>query len=182
MSRSATATRDRKGRNRQPPENFLISVQHRRVRVTATSRRNDIPPRRNVQFETLDSSTRTEIVDPNWHRSRSLHKECEWKQGESAVMSTKELWEDRTQLAYQGTNPNSPFPVSPQGKAGAGGFPPRRKNCGSPRKRASPLARSPKRTRERFLLTEGGLLMEALTPAGRIERLAGREEVPCARG
>ncbi len=157
-------------------------MQHRRVRVTATSRRNDIPPRRNVQFETLDSSTRTEIVDPNWHRSRSLHKRVRMEAGRVSGGEYNELWEDRTQLAYQGRNPNSPFPVSPQGKAGAGGFPPRRKNCGSPRKRASPLARSPKRTRERFCLTEEGLLMEALTPAARIERLAGREEVHCARG
>ena len=58
---------------------------------------------------------------------------------------------------------DSPFPFPLKGKAGAGGFPPRRKNGGSPRKRASPLARSPKKDRvnERFLLTEGGLLMEA---------------------
>jgi hypothetical protein len=26
------------------------------------------------------------IEDPNWHRSKLLHKECEWKQGESAVV------------------------------------------------------------------------------------------------
>jgi hypothetical protein len=26
------------------------------------------------------------IEDPNWHRSELLHKECEWKQGESAVV------------------------------------------------------------------------------------------------
>src|SRR3954447_12638725 len=42
----------------------------------------------------------------------------------------------------------TPLSRFPQGKAGAGGFPPRRKNGGSPRKRASPLARSPKRTRK----------------------------------
>ena len=65
-------------------------------------------------------------------------------------------------LRQQGKESLLPFPVS-RGKAGAGGFPPRRKNGGSPRKRASPLAGSPKKTRdERFLLTEGGLLMEAL--------------------
>ena len=65
----------------------------------------------------------------------------------------------------------TPLSRFPQGKAGAGGFPPRRKNRGSPRKRASPLARSPKRTRERFCLTEEGLLMETLM---------GREPVSAA--
>ncbi len=25
-----------------------------------------------------------EIEDPNWHRSKPLHLECEWKQGDSA--------------------------------------------------------------------------------------------------
>jgi hypothetical protein len=50
---------------------------------------------------TLDSSTRTDIVDPNWHGSKPLHKECEWKQGESAVVSITSCkqWEIGLQVA-----------------------------------------------------------------------------------
>src|ERR1700722_9486219 len=99
------------------------------------------------------------IEDPNWHRSKLLHKECEWKHGESAVVNKAAMDIAGGSQARKGIL--LPFPVSPKGKAGVGGFPPRRKNGGSPRKRASPLARSPKRTRERFSLTEEGLLMEA---------------------
>lgn len=38
----------------------------------------------------------------------------------------------------EGIFKNSPFPF-PKGKAGAGGFPPRRPRRGSPHKRAAPL-------------------------------------------
>ena len=47
-----------------------------------------------------------------------------------------------------------PFPVSPKGKAGAGGFPPRRKNSGSPRKRAKPPCAIPQKDAQKISLTE----------------------------
>jgi hypothetical protein len=61
---------------------------------------------------------------------------------------------------------DSPFPVSPTGKAGAGGFPPRRqKRAAPPHKRGkalgfAPLVRSPGED-ARSYLTMTGLLMEA---------------------
>jgi hypothetical protein len=58
---------------------------NRRVRVTARSRRNE-----GLRKETLSSIQRwqhpLQIVNSNWHRSKSLPQECEWKQGESAVV------------------------------------------------------------------------------------------------
>ena len=36
-----------------------------------------------------------EIEDPNWHRSETLQKECEWKQGDSAGVNlgrTRKYW------------------------------------------------------------------------------------------
>jgi hypothetical protein len=104
-----------------------------------------------------------EIVDSNWHRSKQLHGECEWKQGESAVMDVGEgrkappagspmgMIAMQQEAAYGSTEfgrPLSRFPL--RGKAGAGGFPPRRRHvtrqqkalacadaAGSPRKRAA---------------------------------------------
>ncbi len=78
-----------------------------------------------------------DIEDPKWHRSEGFIKECEWKQGESA-------WE-RGKSACGSKESDLPFPVSPPGKVGAGGFPPRRKKRGSPHKRAPPPCESPAR-------------------------------------
>jgi hypothetical protein len=36
-----------------------------------------------------------EIENPNWHRSEPLLRECEWKQGDSAVVN----WEERANTA-----------------------------------------------------------------------------------
>src|SRR6185312_9492920 len=71
-----------------------------------------------------------EIEDPKRHRSGSSPEECGWKQGESALGN----WAGRTS-ACGSKESDHPFPVSPPGKAGAGGFPPRRKKRGSPHKR-----------------------------------------------
>jgi hypothetical protein len=103
-----------------------------------------------------DGSTRFEIENPKRHRGGQLLIECEWKQGESAVMK-KTAMDEGHSLRQQGSKPLLPFPVSQKGKPGRAGSPHAAKNGGSPRKRASPLARSPKRTRESFLLTGGGL-------------------------
>jgi hypothetical protein len=62
-------------------------IPHRRVRVTANLRRND-PSETKRQFA-------TEIAAPVWNREpqmapeRALHKECGWKQGESAEGKVK---------------------------------------------------------------------------------------------
>jgi hypothetical protein len=61
------------------------------------------------------------IEDPNWHRSISLHQECEWKQGESAV-ARNGYGRKITACGSKEANLHSPFPF-PQGKAGAGGWP-----------------------------------------------------------
>jgi len=52
--------------------------------VTARSRRNERLRKRDDSVRYRDGSTRFEIEDSNWHRSKQLHQECEWKQGESA--------------------------------------------------------------------------------------------------
>jgi hypothetical protein len=52
--------------------------------VTARFWQNELSTR-GTQFDTEIVSTRFEIEDTNWHRSRVSLKECEWKQGESAV-------------------------------------------------------------------------------------------------
>ena len=53
--------------------------------------------------------------------------------------NTKELKDDEAgeEVAYGSKELERPFPVSPPGKAGAGGFPPRRTKRGSPHKRAA---------------------------------------------
>ena len=66
--------------------------------MTARLRENELSTR-GTQFDTEIVSTRFEIEDPNWHRSRVSRKECEWKQGESAV--AKKEWDER------GANQNS---------------------------------------------------------------------------
>ncbi len=53
-------------------------------------------------------------------------------------------WE-RGKSACGSKESDLPFPVSPPGKVGAGGFPPRRKKRGSPHKRAPPPCESPAR-------------------------------------
>src|SRR5260370_41417761 len=66
---------------------------------------------------------------------RRLQRECEWKQGESALGAGKS--------ACGSKESDLPFPVSPKGKAGAGGVPPPRKKRGSPHKRGPPPCESP---------------------------------------
>jgi hypothetical protein len=39
---------------------------------------------RGLQFDS-EIAAPVEIENPNWHRSKPLHSECGWKQGESAV-------------------------------------------------------------------------------------------------
>ena len=62
--------------------------------MTARSRRNEYLPK-----ETLSSIPRwqhpLQIVNPNWHRSKSLLQECVWKQGESAVVKFGTVAEHR---------------------------------------------------------------------------------------
>src|SRR5262245_60670069 len=50
------------------------------VRVTARSRRNG-PPQTERQFDAEMAAPVLQIVNPNWHRSPWLPRECEWKQG-----------------------------------------------------------------------------------------------------
>lgn len=53
-------------------------------------------------------------------------------------------------------NVNLPFPVPPKGKAGAGGFPPRRQKTAAPPARGqAPLARSPGGTIADFVVDGG---------------------------
>lgn len=59
---------------------------NRRVRVTARSRRNERFWKRESEFDT-EMAAPVEIEDPNWHRSKPLLKECEWKQGDSAAVN-----------------------------------------------------------------------------------------------
>ena len=54
-----------------------------------------------------------------------------------------------------------PFPAFPEGKAGAGGFPPRRQKRAAPPARGPAPLRDPPGTIADFYLTETGLLMEA---------------------
>jgi hypothetical protein len=65
-------------------------------------------------------------------------------------------------LRQQGNKLESPFPF-PKGKAGAGGFPPRRQTTAAPPARGqAPLRDPPKPGRSQILwLTGAGLLMEA---------------------
>src|ERR1700721_625217 len=57
---------------------------YRRVRVTASARRESVAGNRDVtSIPRWQHPFR--IEDPNWHRSEQLHRECEWKQGDSAV-------------------------------------------------------------------------------------------------
>ena len=77
-----------------------------------------------MQFD-AEMAAPVAIEDPKWHRSEGSIKECEWKQGESALGAG-------SKSACGSQESDLPFPVSPPGKAGAGGFPPRRKKRGSP--------------------------------------------------
>ena len=52
--------------------------------MTASARRENVSGNRNVT-SILRWQHPFRIEDPNWHRSKPLHRECEWKQGDSAV-------------------------------------------------------------------------------------------------
>jgi hypothetical protein len=54
-----------------------------------------------------------------------------------------------------------PFPVSPKGKAGAGGFPPRRKKRRLPPQEGKPPCAIPQKDARKIFVDRGGLLMEA---------------------
>ena len=85
-----------------------------------------------------------------------LTSECGWKQGDVAIATIEPIRMET----------ESPFPVSPKGKAGAGGFPPRRQHRAAPPARGpAPLRDPPAGRMNRFLLTSTGLLMEAMSEA-----------------
>jgi hypothetical protein len=65
-------------------------AKNRRVRVTAKLRQNGLFAETEIiQFDTEMAAPVLRNEDTNWHRSEQLHKECEWKQGVSAVEETE---------------------------------------------------------------------------------------------
>ena len=94
------------------------------------------------------------------HRERHAPlEECEWKQGECAVATDSRLKKGPVDL-------DPPFPFPRWGKAGAGGFPPRRQNQAAPPTRgASPPCAIPQGRFQLSSLTSAGLLMEAASEA-----------------
>jgi len=139
----------------------------RRVRVTAKSRQNVRCRQRWRVSSTLRWQHPFLYEEPQ--RAPELLRSTKSADGSRA----NRRWASRT----IGRRTSLPLP-DPPGDAWVGGFPPRRKDGGSPRKRGKPPLRDPpkeRRASERFLLTEAGLLMEAATARERYLALETRE-------
>ena len=133
-------------------------VTHRRVRVTARSWRESVSGNRDVT-SVLRWQHPFRIEDPNWHRSKQLHRECEWKQGDSArerkiFLRNTEGGRTLRRLPLVGGHlfrwHDQKVKIFPGGK--------RLKDVAPPVGRRSPFSVA----RPKLVLDSGGLLMEAM--------------------